>query len=59
MGVLSGYNHIVRVQEKITCGFVAFSFGSDLVDLNEQNRRRSLSYSEDAASKERPKVAQK
>ncbi|KAA3606941.1 MAG: hypothetical protein D8M57_17145 [Candidatus Scalindua sp. AMX11] len=48
---------ILRVQEKITCCFIALSFRSDLVDLIEQDRRRSLSYSEDTASEEQPKVA--
>ncbi|KAA3604785.1 MAG: hypothetical protein D8M57_07525 [Candidatus Scalindua sp. AMX11] len=47
----------LRVQEKITCCFIALSFRSDLVDLIEQDRRRSLSYSEDTASEERPKLA--
>ncbi len=46
----------LRVQEKITYGFIALSFGSDLVGLNEQDRRCILSYSKDAASEERPKV---
>ena len=47
---------MVRVQEKITCCFIALSFMPDLVDLTDQDRRCSLSYSEDAASEERPKV---
>ncbi len=49
----------LRVQEKTTCGFIALSFRSDLVDLIEQDRKCSLSYSEDIASEERPKVAWK
>ncbi len=47
----------LRVLEKITLQSIALSFRSDLVELIEQDRRCSLSYSEDAASEERPKVA--
>ncbi|NOG85572.1 MAG: hypothetical protein HND49_17545 [Planctomycetes bacterium] len=47
---------LLRAQEKITFCFIALSFMSDLVDLTDQDRRCSLSYSEDAASEERPKV---
>ena len=46
----------IRAQEKITCYFIALSFGSGLVDLIELDRRRSLSYAEDSASEERTKM---
>jgi len=32
-------------------------FGTDWVDLREQNRRRSKAYAEDCASEDRPKMA--
>ncbi|KAA3604236.1 MAG: hypothetical protein D8M57_17715 [Candidatus Scalindua sp. AMX11] len=51
-GALTIVDSFLRVQEKVTCCFIALSFRSDLVDLIEQDRRRSLSYSEDTASEE-------
>ncbi len=48
---------MIRVREKITLQSVALRFRSDLVDLNEPNRKPSLSCVEDSAIEERTKMA--
>ena len=47
----------LRVREKITLQSIALRFRSDLVDLIELNRKRSLSYTEDSVSEDRTKMA--
>ncbi len=47
----------LRAWEKITLHFIALRFRSDLVDLIEPNRKRSLSYVEDSANEDRANLA--
>jgi hypothetical protein len=49
----------VRVREKITSQFIALRFSSDLDYLNELNRKRNLSYTEDSVSEDRTKMVWK
>jgi len=46
----------LRVREKITFQFIALRFSSDLDYLNELNRKRNLSYTEDSVSEDRTKM---
>jgi len=46
----------LRVREKITSQFIALRFSSDLDYLNELNRKRNLSYTEDSVSEDRTKM---
>ncbi len=48
--------HYLRVREKTTLQSIALRFRSDLVDLIELNRKRSLSYTEDSVSEDRTKM---
>ncbi len=47
----------VRVCKKITLQSLVLSFRSVLVELNELDRKRSLSYVEDSAIEDRTKMA--
>jgi hypothetical protein len=46
----------LRVREKITSQFIELRFSSDLDYLNELNRKRNLSYTEDSVSEDRTKM---
>ncbi len=48
---------MLRVREKVTSQFIALRFRSDLADVIELNRKRSLSYTENSVSEYRTKVA--
>ncbi len=54
--MLVGQAFPVRVREKITLQSLALSFRSVLVELNELDRKRSLSYVEDSAIEDRTKM---
>ncbi len=51
------WKRLLRVCEKITLQSIALRFRSDLIDLIGLDRKRSLSYTEDSARKDRSKVA--
>ncbi len=48
---------MIRVREKTTLQSIAYRFRSDWVDLIGLSRKRSLSYTEDAARENRTKMA--